>query len=224
MAEPMRVLVVDDHSLFRKGVASLINPLEDMEVVGEAGDGQEALEKARELMPDMILMDIQMPGWDGLETTRRIKQEMPYVKIVILTISGDDRHLFEAIKSGAQGYLLKGIEPEELIKLLRGVYRGEAPISNLSAAKILEEFTRLAERETWLPGPKEVLTSREREVLELVAKGATNREIAVQLFIAENTVKNHLSNILAKLHLQSRVQAAAYAVRERLISDTPSEG
>ena len=223
MAEPMRVLVVDDHALFRKGVASLINPLEDMEIVGEAGDGQTALEKARELMPDLILMDIQMPGWDGLETTRRIKEVMPYVKIVILTISDNDGHLFEAIKSGAQGYLLKSIEPKELIKLLRGVYRGEAPISNLSAAKILEEFARLAEREAWLPGPKEILTSREREVLELVAKGATNREIATQLFIAENTVKNHLSNILAKLHLQSRVQAATYAVRERLIGNAPSE-
>ena len=220
----MRVLVVDDHALFRKGVASLINPLDDMEVVGEAGDGQTALEKAKELMPDLILMDIQMPGWDGLETTRRIKAEMPYVKIVMLTISGDDRHLFEAIKSGAQGYLLKGIEPEELIKLLRGICRGEAPISNLSAAKILEEFSRMAEREIWIPGPKEILTPREREVLKLVAEGATNSEIATQLFIAVNTVKNHLSNILAKLHMQSRVQAAAYAVRESLISDSPVEG
>ncbi|MCJ7550174.1 MAG: response regulator transcription factor [Anaerolineae bacterium] len=224
MAEPMRVLVVDDHALFRKGVVSLIDPLEDMEVVGEAGSGQEALEKATELMPDLILMDIQMPGWDGLETTRRIKEMMPYVKIVMLTISGGDGNLFQAIKSGAQGYLLKDIDPEELVKLLRGVYRGEAPISHLSAAKILEEFARLAENETWVPGPTEVLTARETEVLELVAEGARNKEIASQLFIAENTVKNHLSNILAKLHLRSRVQAAAYALRTGLIGNSPVEG
>jgi DNA-binding NarL/FixJ family response regulator len=224
MTEPMRVLLVDDHALFRKGVASLIDPLEDMEVVGEAGSGQEALERATELMPDLILMDIQMPGWDGLETTRRIKEEMPYVKIVMLTISGGDSNLFQAIKSGAQGYLLKDIEPEELVKLLRGVYRGEAPISRLSAAKILDEFARLAAKETWVPGPTDVLTARETDVLELVAEGATNKEIATQLFIAENTVKNHLSNILAKLHLRSRVQAATYALRTGLIGDSFIKG
>ena len=224
MAEPMRVLLVDDHALFRKGVASLIDPLEDMEVVGEAGSGREALERAGELMPDLILMDIQMSGWDGLETTRRIKEKMPYVKIVMLTISGDDEDLFEAIKSGAQGYLMKDIVPEQLVKMLRGVYRGEAPISYLSAAKILEEFTRMAEKETWFHGPTEVLTTREREVLELVAKGAMNKEIAPLLFIAENTVKNHLSNILAKLHLRNRVQAAVYALREGMIGDSPGEG
>ncbi len=224
MTEPMRVLLVDDHALFRKGVASLIDPLEDMEVVGEAGSGREALERARELMPDLILMDIQMSGWDGLETTRRIKEKMPYVKIVMLTISGDDDELFQTIKSEAQGYLLTDIVPEELATMLRGDYRGEAPISYQSAAKILEEFTRMAGKETWVPDPTEVLTSREKEVLELVAKGATNREIAPQLFITENTVKNHLSNILAKLHLRNRVQAAVYALREGMISDSPVEG
>jgi len=192
--------------------------------VGEAGDGREALEKARELMPDLILMDIHMPGWDGLKATRLIKGEMPYVKIVMLTISDDDKDLFEAIKQGAQGYLLKNIEPEELFEMLRGVYRGEAPISGLTAARILDEFTRLAQKEDYDAISEDSLTLREKEVLRLVAKGATNKEIASQLFIAENTVKNHLRNILAKLHLQNRVQAAAYALREGLIGNPSSEG
>lgn len=222
--EPIRVLLVDDHVLLRKGLASLIDPLEDMEVVGEAGDGQEALERARELMPDLILMDIQMPGWDGLKATQRIKEEMPYVKIVMLTISDDDKDLFEAVKSGAQGYLLKDIETEELFELLRGVHRGEAPISRLMAARILDEFARLAQREMWVPICGESLTPREREVLQLVAEGATNKEIASQLFIAENTVKNHLRSILAKLHLGNRAEAAAYALREGLIGDVSEEG
>jgi two-component system nitrate/nitrite response regulator NarL len=221
--EPIRVLLVDDHLLFRSGLASLIDPLEDMEVVGEAGDGREALERARELMPDLILMDIQMPGWDGLKATRLIKEEMPYVKIVMLTVSDDDKDLFEAIKSGAQGYLLKNLSSEELLEMLRGVYRGEAPISGLTAARILDEFARLAQKETWVPNSGESLTPREREVLQLVAQGATNKEIASQLFIAENTVKNHLRNILAKLHLQNRVQAAAYALREGLIGNPSPE-
>ena len=221
--EPIRVLLVDDHVLFRKGLASLIDPLEDMEVVGEAGDGREALERARELMPDLILMDIHMPGWDGLKATQLIKEEMPYVKIVMLTISDDDTDLFEAIKSGAEGYLLKNIAPEELFEMLRGVYRGEAPISGLTAARILDEFARLAQKESWVPSSGESLTPREKEVLQLVSRGATNKEIASRLFIAENTVKNHLRNILAKLHLQNRVQAAAYALREGLIGARSSE-
>lgn len=223
MAEPVRVLLAEDHVLFRKGLASLIDPLEDMEVVGEAGDGREALERARELMPDLILMDIQMPGWDGLKATRAIKEELPYVKIVMLTISDDDKDLFEAIKQGAEGYLLKNLSPEELFEMLRGVHRGEAPISGLTAARILDEFARLAQKETWVPSSGESLTLREKEVLQLVAQGATNKEIASQLFIAENTVKNHLRNILTKLHLQNRVQAAAYALREGLIDNPSSE-
>jgi DNA-binding NarL/FixJ family response regulator len=158
-----------------------------------------------------------MPGWDGLKATRLIKEEMPYVKIVMLTVSDDDQDLFEAIKSGAQGYLLKNLEPEELFELLRGVYRGEAPVSRLTAARILDEFARLAPQESRVPIAGEDLSLREKEVLQLVAQGATNKEIASQLFIAENTVKNHLRNILAKLHLGNRVQAAAYALRQGLM-------
>jgi DNA-binding NarL/FixJ family response regulator len=204
-------------------LVSLIAPLEDIEVVGEAGNGQEALERVRELMPDLILMDIHMPGCDGLKATQLIKEEMPYVKVVMLTVSDDDKDLFEAIKSGAQGYLLKDIEPEELFGLIRGVYRGEAPISRLTAARILKEFARLVHKEPRVSGSAEILTQREREVLELVAKGARNKEISSQLSITENTVKNHLRNILAKLHLENRVQAAAYALRGGLIGKSSSK-
>ncbi|MFQ6057297.1 MAG: response regulator [Anaerolineae bacterium] len=215
--EAMRVLLVDDHILFRKGLASLLAAQEDFEVVGEAGDGLEALERARELMPDLILMDITMPVCDGREATRLIMEEMPYVKIVMLTVSDDDRDLFEAIKAGAQGYLLKKLEPEELFEMLRGVSRGEAPISRLMASKILREFSRQTRLQPRGGEPGSALTDREREVLQLVTEGLSNAEIAEALYITENTVKNHLRNILAKLHLENRVQAAVYAVRKGLV-------
>jgi len=215
--EPIRLLLVDDHPLFRKGVASLLTSRDDIELVGEASDGLEALEKARELMPDVILMDIWMPRCDGLEATRLIMKEMPYVKIVMLTVSDDDQSLFEAIKCGAQGYLLKNLEPEDLFELLRGVLRGEAPISRAMASRILSEFARQARGEVGIQDVDGGLTQREREVLRLVAEGRTNKEIAALLYITENTVKNHLRNILEKLHLRNRVQAAVYAIREGLV-------
>lgn len=215
--EPIRVLLVDDHVLFRKGVASLLAQTKDLQVVGEAGNGEEALEKAKELMPDLVLMDIYMPDCDGLTATRWIKEALPYIKIVILTVSEEDQTLFEAIKSGAQGYLLKKIEPQELFEMLRGVSRGEAPISRATAAKILNEFARQAKRGPEQPLPEERLTQREQEVLELLTKGATNKEIAQALHISENTVKNHLKNILEKLHLENRVQAVAFALQKGLI-------
>lgn len=221
--EPMRVLLVDDHVLFRKGIASIMSGRDNLEVVGEAGDGFEALARARDLMPDVILMDIHMPRCDGLEATRLIKQEMPYVKIVVLTVSDSEKDLFEAIKAGAQGYLLKNLDPNDLFDMLDGVGRGEAAISRTMASKILAEFSRQATKVPSNPSRGESLTNREREVLDLVARGSSNKEIAATLKIAENTVKNHLRNILEKLHLDNRVQAAAFALREGLAHEAQPE-
>ena len=220
---PIRVLLVDDHALFRRGIASILAAERGFQVVGEAADGLEALERARELMPDVILMDIFMPGANGLEATRRIKEALPYVKIVILTVSEEDQNLFEAIKSGAQGYLLKKIEPQELFAMLKGVVQGDAPISRAMATKILREFA-LQARQTAAPSsPAANLSPREKEVLDLVTQGKSNKEIAAALAIAENTVKNHLKNILEKLHLENRVQAATYALREGLVEKPPGK-
>lgn len=209
----MRILLTDDHILFRKGLAQLLNTQPDFQVVGEAGDGLEAQIQARELMPDLILMDIHMPQCDGTEATRRIKAELPYVLIVMLTVSDDEQDLFAALKNGAQGYLLKKMDPEDLFAQLRGLARSEAPLSRLMASKILREFSRALTPE---PDVERALTTREQQVLQLVALGMTNRDIADKLVVSENTVKNHLRNILAKLHLENRVQAAAYALREGL--------
>lgn len=213
------MLLVDDHVLFRGGIRSLLASRPDVEIVGEAGNGREALERARELMPDLILMDINMPVCDGLMATRLIKNEMPYVKIVILTVSDDDKNLFESIKSGAQGYLLKIMEPDDFIDMLHGVFRGEAPLSRSMAARILNEYARQSRGAGEAPEqrPGGELTPREREVLQLIVKGTTNKEIADRLHISENTVKNHLRNILEKLHLQNRVQAATYAIQRGLV-------
>jgi DNA-binding NarL/FixJ family response regulator len=215
--EPLRVLLVDDHILFRKGVASLLASHKDMEVIGEAGDGVEAVARARETVPDVILMDLSMPKCSGLEATRLIKREMPHVKIIILTVSDDDSDLFAAIKNGADGYLLKNLEPRQLFDMLEGVRRGEAPISGTLAAKILQEFRQPDQSPQQQVETSNELTPREIEVLEQVVEGATNKEIAEALVITENTVKIHLRNILEKLHLQNRIQAAVYAVREGLV-------
>ena len=217
----IRVLLADDHALFRRGVASLLAAENGFEVVGEAVDGRQALEMARELMPDVILMDITMPEMDGLEATRRIKAEIPYVRIVILTASDGDQSLFEAVKSGAQGYLLKNIDPQALYSTLRGVVQGEAPVSRVMAARLLDEFGRQARARAQAPAPTAELTARETEVLQLVARGRSNKEIAAELTISENTVKNHLKNILEKLHLENRVQAATYALRQGLAPKRP---
>ncbi len=218
--ERIRVMLVDDHALFRKGVASLLAACPDIEVVGEADNGVQALSKVADLMPDLILMDIQMPELDGLEATRRIVAEHPYVKIVMLTVAEEDRSLFDAVKAGAQGYLLKRMEPDEFLAMVRGISRGEAPISRSMASRILGEFGRRVQG----PQPEDPaakLTPREREVLQLLTQGDTNKEIANALCVSENTVKNHLKNILAKLHLQNRVQAVAFALREGIVPDEP---
>ena len=214
--EPIRVLLVDDHALFRAGVAGLLHGPQDFEVVGEAPNGEEALEKAKELMPDLILMDIYMPGTSGVEATRRIKEVLPYVKIVMLTVSDEDKDLFDAIKAGAHGYLEKKIEPEAFLGILRGVVQGQAPISRSTATKILDEFARMSRGDREKACPQEQLSPREREVLERLTTGETNKEIGSALGIAENTVKNHLKNILEKLHLENRVQAATFALRAGL--------
>lgn len=212
-----RVLVVDDHTLFRKGVVGVLTEAEGFEVVGEAGEGREALAKVKDLKPDVVVMDIYMPGgMDGLETTRRIKEAVPAAKVVILTISEEDENLFEAVKSGANGYMLKSAEPEALCQTIRGVVRGEAVLSSSMAAKILEEFARQSRRaEEGASGPR--LSPKEREVLQLLTRGAVNKEIAAALNITENTVKNHMKSIMEKLHLENRVQVVAYALREGLV-------
>jgi len=217
----IKVLLVDDHALFRKGVASALASHTDIEVVGEAENGDEALTKARDLMPDVILMDISMPVCDGLEATRRIRAEVPTAKIIMLTVAEQEGSLFEAIKIGAHGYLLKTIEPRPLVETLRGVLRGEAPVSRITASKILAEFSRRAQQAGPATGPRPLLTAREREVLALVARGNTNKEVAAALGITPSTVKNHLQNILDKLHLENRVQAAAFALREGLTPGRP---
>jgi RNA polymerase sigma factor (sigma-70 family) len=225
--EPLRVLLVDDHTLFRRGIESLLASRQGIKVVGDAADGCEAITLAKETMPDVILMDIDMPGCDGLEATRQIKRELPHVKIVMLTVSDDDDKLFEAIKSGARGYLLKDLEAYQLFDMLESIRRGEAPLSGLVAARILEEFTQSKLDSPQEPEPAVVhtatdeLSAREIEVLELVVDGKTNKEIAEALVITENTVKNHLSNILDKLHLQNRIQLAVYAVRQGLVGSAP---
>jgi DNA-binding NarL/FixJ family response regulator len=207
-----RVMLVDDHALFREGLAGIISLQPDMEVIAEAGDGLEAIVKAREYKPDLILMDIQMPGCDGLEATRKIKRERPETIIVMLTVRDDEEKLFEAIKSGAQGYLLKNIRSSEMLTMLRGALIGDAAISPHLAGYMLEEFRRLSrmvplEKEEGASG----LTQREQEVLTLVAKGKSDKEIASEMSVSLNTVKTHLRNILSKLHVSSRYEAARLA-------------
>jgi two-component system nitrate/nitrite response regulator NarL len=212
--QPTRVLLVDDHALFRQGVRNIIEHEEEFEVVGEAGDGAGALAKARELKPDLILMDINMPHGGGLEAVSVIKRELPDVRIVMLTVHDQDDNLFEAIKRGAEGFLSKNVRAKDLLNSLRGVLKGEVAISGPMSSKILKEFARLAEIEDGHIAGQ--LTLREKEVLQKLSEGLTNRQIAFSLCISENTVKAHVSNILKKLHLQTRTPAAAYARRWKL--------
>jgi DNA-binding NarL/FixJ family response regulator len=213
--KPIRLLLVDDHALFRKGLVSLLQRERDFQVVAEAQNGAEAIKKAAQLKPDLVLMDIHMPDTDGIEATRRIREILPATRVVILTVSEEEKDLFEAIKCGAHGYLLKKLEPEELFSMLRGVFEGEAPISRATASQILKEFAMQARRKS--ATDQEELSARETDVLQLLASGLTNKEIGNKLTIAENTVKNHLKNILAKLHLENRVQAATFALRKGFV-------
>jgi DNA-binding NarL/FixJ family response regulator len=206
--QPLRLLLVDDHALFREGLIALLSYQDDFTVVGEAEDAENALSQARALDPDIVLMDIELAGEDGVSATARLKMEMPAVTVVMLTVRDDSQTLFEAIKAGAQGYLVKNARSRELLEQLRGLARGEAAISRRMAARILEEIRGQTEPFA----PEEALTARELEVLELVAARLSNGEIAARLVVSEHTVKNHMKSILSKLHLRNRHQAAAYGV------------
>jgi DNA-binding NarL/FixJ family response regulator len=214
----MKVLLVDDHALFLEGLHKLLIG-RGVQVVGTARDGLEGLEKTRQLSPDIILMDIRMPGCDGLSATRLIKAEKPETKIVMLTTSTDEADLFEAIKSGACGYLLKSLEAEPFITYLQGVMRGEAAVSQEMAGALLKEFARLAGPGT-APGgsAEETLTPRQIEILQLVAEGIPYKEIAERLCLSDHTVKYHVGEIMQRLHLKNRSQVLAYAARSGLLS------
>jgi DNA-binding NarL/FixJ family response regulator len=213
----LRVLLADDHALFREGLAGIIDGQHDMEVVGEAGDGLEALVKARELVPDLILMDVGMPSTDGLEATRLIKREHPGITIVILTVREEEEKLFEAIKSGAQGYLLKNSRSDEIMRLIRDAVQGYAAITPTMAGRMLEEFRRLSRVEPIDDGMPVTLTFREQEVLSLAATGSSDKEIAAELTISIHTVKSHMRNILSKMQVGNRREAAHIARKRGLL-------
>lgn len=216
----MRILIADDHALFRDSLRSLLES-QDIEVVAEAKNGQEAVDLSWECKPDVVLMDLTMPEMDGLEATKRIASELPDVKVVILTASDEDSNLFEAIKSGAKGYLLKDLESAHFFSLLEGVERGEPALTPSVARKLLDEFAR-PKKPTKEEYDPDALTDREREVLELMVQGTTsNRRLAKHLGVSENTVKFHVRNILDKLHLHNRAQVVAYALRTRLVESPP---
>jgi DNA-binding NarL/FixJ family response regulator len=215
-SEPVRVLVVDDQELFRRGLTMLLRSEPGIEVVGEAGDGVEGTTLAESVAPDVVLLDVRMPRRSGIEACLAIKQSVPSAKIIMLTVSDEEADLYEAVKSGASGYLLKDSSIEEVAQAVRVVADGQSLISPSMAIKLLDEFKQMSRTDrSHVPTPR--LTERELEVLRLVAQGLNNREIAKQLFISENTVKNHVRNILEKLQLHSRMEAVMYAVREKLL-------
>lgn len=215
---PLRLLLVDDHALFREGLVALLSYETDFSVVGQAEDAEEALTKARALKPDIVLMDIELPGEDGVSATQSLTEEMPAVTVVMLTAHDDSQALFDAIKAGAQGYLVKNMRGQELVDQLRALARGEAAISRRIAARILAEAGSGEESSA----PEEVLTPRETEVLQLLTERLSNAEIAARLVVSEHTVKNHMKSILAKLHLRNRRQAAAYGVAKGWLPRPPA--
>lgn len=212
----MRVIIADDQELFRRGLTMLLSQEPDIEVVGEAADGVVATDMAVALVPDVVLLDVRMPRRTGIEACRAIKEATPSAKIIMLTVSDEEADLYEAVKGGAAGYLLKDSSIEEVAQGVRVVAEGQSLISPSMAVKLIDEFKQMS-RPDHARGPRLKLTERELEVLRLVAKGMNNREIAKELFISENTVKNHVRNMLEKLQLHSRMEAVMYAVKEKIL-------
>jgi DNA-binding NarL/FixJ family response regulator len=218
----VNVLIVDDHTLFRTGVRKMLEMEADMRVVGEAATGREALEQARKLVPDVILMDIKMPdpsadpgqALDGIEATRRLCREMPHVGILFCTMFEDDEFVFAGLQAGGRGYILKDADPDTMLRAIRAVAHGESLLGPTIAQKVTRQFAALPGKQTLLFND---LTPRELEVLKLIAEGLSNKEIAQELTISEKTVKNHINNIFAKLHVNDRSQAMLYAIREGLV-------
>jgi NarL family two-component system response regulator LiaR len=223
MSQKIRVLIVDDHPVVRRGIKSLLAEEADIEVVGEAANGKEAIPKVAELLPDVILMDLVMPEMNGIEAIRQITASHPDARILVMTSFAADDKVFPSIKAGALGYLLKDSDPEDLIRMIHQVYRGELSIHPTIARKVIQELNRPAE-EPLTPDP---LTERELEILQLLAQGIENKEIAHRLVLREATVRTHVSNILSKLHLANRVQATLYALRKGIAtlgdSQSPNE-
>jgi NarL family two-component system response regulator LiaR len=214
MSQAIRVLIVDDHTIVRKGIRALLTEIAGIEVVGEAADGQEAIAQANSLRPDVVLMDLAMPKMDGIEATRQIKTSQPESRILVMTSFATDDKVLPAIKAGALGYLLKESAPEDLVQAIHQIHRGESSLHPTIARKVLQEITHPSDR----PPTPDPLTRREAEVLLLVAQGLSNQDIARKLHISDPTVRSHVSNIMSKLHLATRIQAALYALREGLVS------
>lgn len=218
----IRILLADDHTLFRKGLRSLLEHLTGMEVVGEAATGPEAVNLAEELVPDIVLMDIKMPGLSGIEATRQILRENPHIGIILVTMYEDAESVYSGMRAGARGYVLKGAEPQDLEHAIEAAYRGEMLLSPAIAAKLLHRFDR-ARGPRQVGVPYEELTPREVEVLRLASEGLSNKEIAARLVLSEKTVKNRISNIFAKLQVNDRTQAVLHALRTGLVQ-LPEEG
>lgn len=216
--EKVRLMIVEDEKIVRKSLSTLLGMEQDIEVVAEAGDGKSALARAKEQLPDVILMDINMPEMNGIEATTRIKRDLPNTAIVILTVMQDDASLFNAIKAGATGYVLKDSSPEDIVEAIHAVHRGEGLLPPSLVSRVLHEFTRVSQQKEELTELFTQLSHREIEVLQLVAQGKRNRVIGDELFISEKTVKNHLSNILCKLQVNDRTEAAVLALKHGLVN------